>query len=133
MKPMCSLVFILTSCVQARWSRHLLSVLFLALQLCSCTTQACEGLELQKTSQIFQSMQQEGFNLGMQCAMTSDPITCALQGAAALEAKYRPFINALSPSCQTLINNALNQRQVPSGGGTNCVGGVCCDSTGCYR
>lgn len=109
----------------------LFSAFAVATTLYSDVVQACEGAELQKTIQIIQRMQQDGVTIGYQCGFNANPLGCMLQAMSALNEKYTPVVGALKPSCQQLI--ASVGRSTGDGpGGTQCVGSVCCDNTGCY-
>jgi|PlaIllAssembly_1097288.scaffolds.fasta_scaffold20935_4 hypothetical protein len=112
-----------------RWGRSLPCAFILVVLLFSTTTHACEGPELEKTIQIIQSLQNDGMRIGYQCGMSVNPFECTLQAMTAINETYGPLINSLSPSCRALIESVGNAGR---GGGTQCMGGVCCDSTGCY-
>jgi hypothetical protein len=105
-------------------------MLITALSLYSGMANACEGAELEKTIQIIQNLQNAGMQIGYQCGMSVNPFECTLQAMTAINEMYGPPINSLSPSCRALIESVGNAGR--GGGGTQCMGGICCDSTGCY-
>jgi len=94
---------------------------------------ACEGEDLQRASLIVQKFQEDGQRLGYQCAISANPVDCVLRGSQTIIEHYTPIIEALPPSCQEFVRRAVGSTAGSAdGGGTQCMGGVCCDSTGCY-
>jgi hypothetical protein len=115
-----------------RWYRTVIYMLITALSLYSGMANACEGPEPERTIQIIQSLQSDGMRIGYQCGLTVNPFECMLQAFTAINETYGPLINNLSPSCRALIESVGNAHSGGGDGGTQCMGGVCCDSTGCY-
>lgn len=95
----------------------------------SGSASACQGQELQRTKQLIDY----AMNAGVQIAYMND---FNMQLQALLEMSQRLNANAqqLPYSCQALIQQWSGAIQAATGGQkyNGCMGGVCCDSTGCY-
>jgi len=97
-------------------------LVFVALSLVSPAALSCQGDDYQRTVQVMQMSLQ----VGMEFAQTFN-VELLMQRLQNLST----HIQQLPPSCQALLQQ-MNNGIGAGPGGTNCMGGVCCDSTGCY-
>ncbi|MCW8934322.1 MAG: hypothetical protein OQK98_06325 [Gammaproteobacteria bacterium] len=97
-------------------------LVIVALSLVSPASLSCQGDDYQRTMQVMQM----SFQVGMEFAQTLN-VELLKQRLQNLSTR----IQQLPPSCQALLQQ-MNNGIGGGAGGTNCMGGVCCDSTGCY-
>jgi len=83
---------------------------------------ACTGADYDRTMQVLNYSMQAGYEFGM--TGNYNLFTQRLQ-------EIVQAIQQLPPSCQALLQQ-MNSGFSSGGSGTTCMGGVCCDSTGCY-
>jgi hypothetical protein len=86
------------------------------------TSFACDGADYERTINLVNYIMVAGIEVGM----TGD-----LNLFQNKLLNYVQAVQQLPPSCQALLNN-INPPSPGSSGGTTCMGGVCCDATGCY-
>lgn len=84
---------------------------------------ACEGADRDKTIDLIY----DSLDFGFKCGMNIE--RCDLSGMGKLAERH----DQLPQSCQALLKQ-VSDAFAPKfgGGGTQCVGGVCCDTTSCY-
>lgn len=85
-------------------------------------TMGCEGEDYSRTIQIANESIQAGIDVGA----TGD-VNYMIRKLQELTARAQQ----LPPSCQLLLRQFGGSFSAGSSD-TNCMGGVCCDSTGCY-
>lgn len=107
--------------------------LFLVLMGAGPTAQACQGQDFQRSVQIIDYAWRAGVQIGYEMAWTGD-YQLAMQRLVDMSQQLNGAAQQLPYTCQVLINqwaNAIGGAfQNPQG--TQCMGGVCCDGTGCY-
>lgn len=112
------------------------SILFLVTLVCcpvASDANSCEGQELERTKQIVEYAYLSGIAIGHEVASTGD-MQSAMQKLLVMSQQVNEAARELPPSCQLLIqqwSNAIGGGS-PGSSGPRCMGGVCCDSTGCY-
>lgn len=96
---------------------------------------ACEGEDLQRTRQIVETAWNGSIQLSLEMARTGD-FSGTMQRMIDLIQRMNYAASQLPPSCQALIQQWANSMQGAygggGGGGAQCMGGVCCDQSGCY-
>ena len=97
-------------------------LVFVALSLVSTASLSCQGYDYQRTVQVMEMSLQ----ISMEFAQTYN-VELLMQRLQTLSI----HIQQLPPSCQALLQQ-MNNGIGAGPGGTNCMGGMCCDSTGCY-
>ena len=109
--------FLKTVCVKLKYV-----LMFIALILVSPASLSCQGYDYQRTVRVMQMSLQ----VSMEFSQTFN-VELLMQRLQNLST----HIQQLPPSCQALLQQ-MNNGIGAGSGGTNCMGGVCCDSTGCY-
>lgn len=111
---------------RSSWHVRVIQIIYIILLagLVTSPVWSCDGADYENALQILYESLLVGYNMGL----TGD------------FNKYMPMVQELSnralalpPSCQSLLNqwsNNFKNSYNPSS--TNCVGGVCCDGSGCY-
>ena len=98
-------------------------MLLLAITMLSPSALACEGQDYQRTLQV----QNYSIRVGYEFGMTGD-INLFQQRLQ----EINNYIQQLPQSCQFLLQQMGAGFSSGGSSGTTCMGGVCCDSTGCY-
>jgi hypothetical protein len=110
------------SLVRLRLVQVLCIIIFLGLS--STPVLSCQGQNREKALQIIYEALVAGYKMGI----TGD----IAQGFADLE-KLNKRVYALPPSCQAFVQQISDQfGGVHNPNTTRCMGGVCCDGSGCY-
>lgn len=108
---------------RSKTTRYILTAIMSSMLFCvSQNTFACTGADYERTMQVVNYSMQIGYEFGM--TGNYSLFTQRLQ-------EITQAINQLPPSCRALLQQ-MNSGFSSGGSGTTCMGGVCCDSTGCY-
>ena len=96
----------------------------------------CQGSDKKKAVEIIETAYYEGRRLGLAGGYSGNYVK-AMQAGMELAEYLNNQASALPSSCQQLVNSwaslfAASMGNPYAGGGTECAGGVCCDSSGCY-
>lgn len=111
------------SCSRSRISRFIFAVVIGSTLLgVSQNAFACTGADYERTMQVLNYSMQAGYEFGM--TGNYNLFTQRLQ-------EIVQAIQQLPPSCQALLQQ-MNSGFSSGGSDTMCMGGACCDSTGCY-
>lgn len=92
----------------------------------------CHGQDLEQSKSIIE----DAWRIGLDIGLTQD-MNLALQKMVQLSQELNVRAQALPYPCQMLVQQWANAiggafQGGGYGGGTQCMGGVCCDGTGCY-
>lgn len=102
--------------------KYLKYLFFFTFIFLSQPTFGCQGDDYNRTIQIVNDSYQIGIDVG-----ATGNLNLMMQKLQEISSR----VQQLPPSCQLLMQQ-MGGGSRPGGSGTNCVGGVCCDASGCY-
>ena len=93
----------------------------------------CQGADLDRTRRLIEASYFVGIEIANEIVSGGDFINL-MNKTIAVSQELDAAARSLPPACQLLVQQWSNSIAAAQGSssGTQCMGGVCCDGTGCY-